>query len=52
MKAYRKGEVQLHTFLSLAIDEGELSASRPDSFNPYKEPRYLLKEEKRLLLSE
>lgn len=27
MKAYRKGGVRLQAFLSLAIDEGELSAS-------------------------
>jgi hypothetical protein len=33
MKAYGGVEVQLHAFLTLALDGGERLASRPDRFN-------------------
>jgi len=35
-------EVQLHAFLSSAIDGGEWSASRPGRFTPRKSPWYPL----------
>jgi hypothetical protein len=34
MKAYWGMEVQLHAFLTSALDEGEWSASRPGRFTP------------------
>jgi hypothetical protein len=34
MKAYRGVEVEIHTFLTSAIDGGELSASRSSRFDP------------------
>jgi len=34
MKVYGEMEVYLHTFLTLALDGGEWSASHPCHFNP------------------
>jgi hypothetical protein len=34
MKMYRRVEVQLHAFLTSALDGGERSASRLGRFNP------------------
>jgi hypothetical protein len=34
MKTYWGVEVQIHAFLTSALDGGELSASRPGSFKP------------------
>jgi hypothetical protein len=34
-----EAEVELHSFLTSALDEGQLSASRPDTLPPGKEPR-------------
>jgi hypothetical protein len=36
MKTYRGVEIQLHTFLTLALDGGEWSASHPSHFTPEK----------------
>jgi hypothetical protein len=38
----RKVEVQLHTFLTSALDTGQWLTSRPDRFAPGKEPQYPL----------
>jgi hypothetical protein len=37
MKAYRETEVQIHPFLTPALDGGECSASRPGHFTLWKE---------------
>jgi hypothetical protein len=42
IKAYAGVEAWPHTFLTLATDGGEWSASRPDILPPGKEPRYPL----------
>jgi len=36
MKTYRGVEVQLHAFLTSALDGGEWSVSRPGRFTPRK----------------
>jgi len=36
MKICGRVEVQLHAFLTLALDDGEWPASRPDRFTPGK----------------
>jgi hypothetical protein len=38
MKAYRGLKVHLHPFLTLSLDTGSWSASRPDYFTPRKMP--------------
>jgi hypothetical protein len=38
MKAYWVMEVQLHIFLTLTVDGGEWSASRPGRFTPREKP--------------
>jgi len=40
MKAYGGVEVQLHSFLTSALDGGEWSTSRPSRFIPGKEPPF------------
>jgi hypothetical protein len=43
MKAYGRGDVQIHIFLTSVLAGGEWSASRPDRFTPgEKSPRYPL----------
>jgi hypothetical protein len=40
IKTYRGTDVQLHSFLTSALDAGEWSTSRPSLFTPGKEPPY------------
>jgi hypothetical protein len=42
IRTYREVEVQLHPFLTSALDGGDWSASRPGRFPPGKSPRYSL----------
>jgi hypothetical protein len=41
MKAHGGVEVQLHSFLTSPLNEGEESASRPSHFNPGKYPHVM-----------
>jgi hypothetical protein len=42
MKAYWGAEIQLHAFLTSALDEWEWSASSPGRFTPRESPLYQL----------
>jgi hypothetical protein len=45
MKAYGRGDVEIHIFLTSALAGGEWSASRPGRFTPGKEPPVLIRKE-------
>jgi hypothetical protein len=42
MKKYKRVEVQLHSLLTLAVDQGEWSVSCPRHSTPREEPPVLL----------
>ena len=44
MKAYRGVEVQLHSFLTSALDEGKWSTSRPGCFTPKERTTVLMEQ--------
>jgi len=45
MKVYGRVMVQVHTFLTLALDGGEWSTTYPSHFTPGKDPHYPLNKE-------
>jgi len=47
MKAYRGVEVQLHSFLTMALDGSQWSVSLPGSFSPRRRATVLIEQEAR-----